>query len=195
MLGARVGVGDDAGPRLEVRHAAVEDDRADGDAGVEDAAGEAVPDRAGVRSSAATLQLCDQLHRPHLRCPGDGARREAGTQQVERPDPFAELSRAFPPSVTITRTSEEDCQARQLIVSIDGVRVAELLWGDSVRCDLQPGPHRLRVHNTLVWKNVDFTLAAGEQAFFEVINRATTSTYLVVALLGVGPLYVRVRRM
>jgi hypothetical protein len=110
-------------------------------------------------------------------------------------DPFAELSRAFPPSVTITRTSEEDCQARQLIVSIDGLRVAELLWGDSVRCDLQPGPHRLRVHNTLVWKNVDFTLAAGEQAFFEVINRATTSTYLVVALLGVGPLYVRVRRM
>jgi hypothetical protein len=110
-------------------------------------------------------------------------------------DPLLALSRAFPPSVTITRTSEEDCQARQLVVSLDGREVATLLWGDSVRCDLQPGPHRLRVHNTLVWKTLEFTLAPGEQAFFEVINRASTSTYLIVALLGVGPLYVRVRRM
>jgi hypothetical protein len=110
-------------------------------------------------------------------------------------DPFAALARAFPPSVTITRTSEEDCQTRQLVVSIDGKSVATLLWGDTVRCDLPPGPHRLRVHNTLVWKTIDFVLAPGEQAFFEAVNRAGSSTYLVVALLGVGPLYVRLRRM
>jgi hypothetical protein len=51
------------------------------------------------------------------------------------------------------------------------------------------------VHNTLVWKTIDFVLAPGEQAFFEAVNRAGSSTYLVVALLGVGPLYVRLRRM
>jgi hypothetical protein len=110
-------------------------------------------------------------------------------------DPFFALSQAFPSSVTITRTSEEDCQTRQLVVSIDGAVVATLLWGDSFRCDLEPGPHRLRVHNTLVWKTIDFTLAPGEQAFFEAVNHAGSSTYLVVALLGVGPLYVRLRRM
>ena len=115
---------------------------------------------------------------------------------VERiDDPFVELAQAFPPSVTVTRTSEEDCQARQLVIAIDRRRVATLLWGDSVRCDLEPGLHTLRVHNTLVWKTVQFTLGPGEQAFFEVVNRASTSTYLIVALLGVGPLYVRVRRM
>jgi hypothetical protein len=124
-----------------------------------------------------------------------------GTPEFDEPlagqgdDPFAALSAAFPASVTITRTSEEDCQTRQLIVSIDGSRVATLLYGDSVRCDLPPGRHSLRVYNTLVWKNVEFTIKPGEQVFFEAINRASTSTYLVVALLGVGPLYVRVRRM
>jgi hypothetical protein len=115
---------------------------------------------------------------------------------VERiDDPLAALSRVFPPSITITRTSDDDCQTRQLIVSIDGREIATLLWGDSVRCDLAPGPHRLRVHNTLVWKTLEFVLAPGEQAFFEVVNHAGASTYLVVALLGVGPLFVRVRRM
>lgn len=110
-------------------------------------------------------------------------------------DPFTALAAGFPPSVTITRTSEEDCQTRQLLISIDGRRVATLLWGDSVRCDLEPGPHTIRVSNTLVWKTVNFVLKPGEQAFFEVVNRAGTSTYLIVALLGVGPLYVVVRRM
>lgn len=110
-------------------------------------------------------------------------------------DPLAALSRAFPPSVTVTRTSDDDCQTRQLVVSIDGKTRATLLWGDTVRCDLPPGPHRLRVHNTLVWKTMDFVLTPGEQVFFEAVNRACNSTYLVVALLGVGPLYVRLRRM
>jgi hypothetical protein len=114
---------------------------------------------------------------------------------VRSDDPLPALAGAFPTSVTITRTSDDDCQTRQLIVSLDGARVATLLYGDSIRCDLAPGRHALRVHNTLVWKTVEFTLQPGEQAFFEAVNRASTSTYLVVALFGVGPLYVRVRRL
>jgi hypothetical protein len=110
-------------------------------------------------------------------------------------DPWSALSNTFPTSVTISRTSDDDCQTRQLIVSLDGRRVATLLYGDSIRCDLAPGRHALRVYNTLVWKTVEFTLRPGEQAFFEVVNLASTSTYLVVALFGVGPLYVAVRRM
>jgi hypothetical protein len=110
-------------------------------------------------------------------------------------DPQSALWGTFPTSVTITRTSDDDCQTRQLIVSVDGQRLAMLLYGDSVRCDLAPGRHTLRVYNTLVWKTVEFTLKPGEQAFFEAVNRASTSTYLMVALLGVGPLYVRVQRL
>jgi hypothetical protein len=105
------------------------------------------------------------------------------------------LDDLFPTSVTITRTSEEDFKSRQLVVSVDGRGVGELLWGDSVTCELQPGPHRLRVHNTLVWKTLDFRLGPGEQIFFEAINRAAGSTWFLLAAFGVAPLYLSVRRM
>ena len=110
-------------------------------------------------------------------------------------DSHLALDYLFPTSVTITRTSEEDWKSRQLVVSIDGKRMGELLWGDSLWCELEPGPHRLRVHNTLVWRTVEFVLAPGEQVFYEAINRATASTYLLLPLLGIGPLYVTLRRM
>jgi hypothetical protein len=111
------------------------------------------------------------------------------------PNSLEDLAGFFPSSVTITRTSESDFKSRQLVVFIDGQRVAELLWGDSVTHELEPGPHRVRVHNTLVWKSIDFTLAAGEQIFFEAINRTGPGTFVMLVALGVGPLYVTLRRM
>ncbi|MEP6914313.1 MAG: hypothetical protein ABJC89_01650 [Acidobacteriota bacterium] len=108
---------------------------------------------------------------------------------------LARFEEVFPSTVTITRTSEADFKSRQLIVWLDGTRVAELLWGDSITCELPPGPHRMRVSNTLVWKNVDFTLGPGEQAFFEAINRMGPGSIFLVALLGVGPLYLTINRM
>ena len=105
---------------------------------------------------------------------------------------FEEL---LPASVTITRTSEADVKTRQLIVWIDGNKVSTLLWGDSVTCELEPGRHRLRVSNTLVWKTVEFTLGPGEQVFFEAINRTGPGSIFFLIIMGVGPLYVTVKRM
>jgi len=111
---------------------------------------------------------------------------------VEHGDDVHEL---FPATVTVTRTSESDFKSRQLIVWIDGERVATLLWGDSITTELQPGRHRVRVSNTLVWKTLDFELAPGEQVFFEAINRTGRGTMLMLILLGAGPLYVTLQRM
>jgi hypothetical protein len=110
-------------------------------------------------------------------------------------DDTTRVHEQFPASVTLTRTSEEDFKSRQVVVSIDGEHAGTLLWGDSMTKDLEPGSHRLRVHNTLVWKTVDFTLAAGQQAFFEVINRPGFGTVGMMLVLGVGPLYLTIRRM
>jgi len=101
----------------------------------------------------------------------------------------------FPATVTVTRTSESDFKSRQLIVWVDGERVATLLWGDSVTTELQPGPHRVRVSNTLVWKTVAFDLQPGEQVFFEAINRVGPGTFTMLIVLGAGPLYVTLKRM
>jgi hypothetical protein len=102
---------------------------------------------------------------------------------------------SFPASVTITRTSQDDFSSRQLIVWIDGERVATLLWGDSISRDLEPGVHRVRVSNTLVWKTAEFTIEPGQQVFFEAINRTGAGTLTMMLLLGVAPLYVTLKRM
>ncbi len=110
-------------------------------------------------------------------------------------DDLQDAQDLFPATVTVTRTSESDFKSRQLIVWIDGERVATLLWGDSITAPLQPGPHRVRVSNTLVWKTVEFVLKPGEQVFFEAINRTGPGTFLMLVVCGAGPLYVTLKRM
>jgi hypothetical protein len=99
-----------------------------------------------------------------------------------------------PARVTIARTSDEDARERQVVVSIDGEKVATLLFGGTITRELPPGPHRLRAHNTLVWKTVDFDLEPGEDAAFTVVNRPGRGTFGLLSLLGARPLYVDVRR-
>ena len=60
--------------------------------------------------------------------------------------------------ITVARTSEQDVRIRQLVVSIDGKNAGTLLFGESITQDVEPGPHRLRVHNTLVWKTVELEI-------------------------------------
>jgi hypothetical protein len=96
--------------------------------------------------------------------------------------------------VTVARDGSDDVRIRQLVVSIDGDKSETLLYGESMTREVAPGPHRLRVHNTLVWKTVDFELGAGEHARFTAVNRAGFGTYSMLGLLGAGPLYVTIRR-
>lgn len=105
------------------------------------------------------------------------------------------LEETFPSTVTVTRTSQDDFKSRQLILWIDGMRLATLLWGDSFTTDLPPGRHSVRVSNTLVWKTLEFDVKPGEQIFFEAINRVGPGSYVMLVLFGAGPLYVTLKRM
>jgi hypothetical protein len=96
--------------------------------------------------------------------------------------------------VTIARTSDEDARERQVVVSIDGEKVATLMFGGTVTRELAPGPHRLRAHNTLVWKTMDFDLEPGGNASFTVVNRPGRGTFGLLSVLGARPLYVELRR-
>jgi hypothetical protein len=98
-------------------------------------------------------------------------------------------------SVTIARTHASDVGLRQLVITLDGERLGNLMFGDSMQRDVAPGPHCLRVSNTLVWKTLDFHVKPGEQVRFEAINRAGKLTYPLMVILGAGPLYVTVKRV
>jgi hypothetical protein len=96
--------------------------------------------------------------------------------------------------VTVCRTHERDIQIRQLYARIDrGPRVT-LLYGESFTLEVQPGRHRIDVHNTLFWKHVTFHVEPGEHIEFMLINRGGRFTYPLVALMGVAPLYLTVKQ-
>src|SRR5262245_53483816 len=115
---------------------------------------------------------------------------------IREQNPHVQANTETPKSATIVvaRVSPRDVQERQLIVSIDGEKVATLMFGDAVTRTVPPGPHRIRVHTTLVWKTIDGDLAPGEEARFSAINCATWGTYAMLSLLGTGPLYVQLTR-
>lgn len=102
---------------------------------------------------------------------------------------------SLPARLTVSRRSPGDIGDRQVYVSVDGERMAVLLYGETATRELAPGPHWIRVHNTLVWKTRDVELAPGEHARFRVINRAGPGTYPLTALFGTGPLYLTLERI
>ena len=97
--------------------------------------------------------------------------------------------------ITVSRNAPNDVKVRQVVVSLDGEPFATLLYGDSMTRELAPGSHRVRAHNTLVWKTVDFDVAAGEHAYFRVINRPGPGTYAMLSLLGTGPIYLALEKI
>jgi hypothetical protein len=99
-----------------------------------------------------------------------------------------------PAKLTVSRTDAGDVKQRQVIVSLDGRRLGDLMFGDTLTEEILPGPHRLRVSNTLFWRTFSFVAKPGEEIRFEAINRAGRLTYPLMVVIGVGPLYLTVRR-
>ena len=107
----------------------------------------------------------------------------------------AQLRQSWTSRLSIRRTSEEDARLHQIYVSLDGARLAVLSAGQEVSKEITPGPHRLRVHNTLFWKTIDFTVAVGEHASFVTINRKGFGTWSMFAyFIGTNLVYLTVDR-
>lgn len=96
--------------------------------------------------------------------------------------------------LTVTRNSPNDVQQRQVIVKLDGDPFAILLFGQTVTREIPPGSHRLRFDNTWVKKAVEFKVVEGEDAAFQVTNRAGRFTWWMVGILGAGPMYLTIER-
>jgi len=97
--------------------------------------------------------------------------------------------------LTVSRTSSDDVQQRQVIVKLDYESFATLLFGQTVSREMSPGTHRLRFDNTWVKKTIEFKTADGEQVHYKVINRAGRFTWWMVGILGAGPMYLTIERV
>ena len=101
---------------------------------------------------------------------------------------------AEPARITICRQSPEDAGYREIFVSLDGEQVVMLEFGESYTCEVKPGPHKLRAHNTLFWKTLHSVLRPGEHAKFIAINRTGTISFGLLFMLGAFPLYLTFER-
>ncbi len=106
----------------------------------------------------------------------------------------ARFSDEFRTAVTICRTHRLDIGIRHVVVRLDDGAKTTLLFGESFTLDVKPGSHRLRVHNTLFWKNIDFVVETGEHLEFMVINRGGAWTFGLLAWLGAAPLFLTVQQ-
>ena len=123
-----------------------------------------------------------------------------GTVAPARDDAISELLNPPEPResdthtrLTIHRTSEQDVKQRQVIFSLDGKRIAELLYGQTFTCFFAPGTHKRGANNTLVWKTVDFLAPSGTHVHFTCINYAPRGLIYMLALFGVSPLFVALK--
>ena len=106
-----------------------------------------------------------------------------------------ELRASWTARVTVRRQASNDMGVREIAVYLDGARVAWLRYGEEVTVDVPPGPHTLKVDNTLFKKKLDFTVAVGEHASFMTANYAGKATYsLLMFLMGGNLIYLRLER-
>lgn len=94
--------------------------------------------------------------------------------------------------VTVTRNCEDDVQTRQIIVSFDGERKAELMFGDTVTMFASPGRHTLRVDNTWNHKDLVLDVTAGNDLRFVTKSTAGQFSRFLLVAFGAGPIYVSI---
>ena len=95
-------------------------------------------------------------------------------------------------SIVIRRTAEDDVQQRQIIVKVDGKRVAQLTYGQTVTIPLTTGHHKLTVDNTWNRKSIELNLASGERREFLTRSRSGKFSWFLIGLIGAAPLYVSI---
>ena len=96
--------------------------------------------------------------------------------------------------LTVTRTSPEDVQQRQIILKLDGQKIATLMYGQSKTLEIGPGAHTLVFDNTWKKRKVEFEANAGEHVRFKVINLLGTFGWILATSLGAAPMRLEVVR-
>ena len=88
--------------------------------------------------------------------------------------------------LTVHRTAAWDEQSRQILCSVDGAYVGQLLFGQTMTREIPAGSHTLKANNTLVWKTVPFEAAAGQHVQFTVWNEQMGGFFARLLFIFVG---------
>lgn len=96
--------------------------------------------------------------------------------------------------LTIVRNAPHDFRDRQVYLWVDGESWGKLRYDVPVTAEIPPGPHTIRVHNTLFGDTLSFTAAPGEHIRIRCTNGMPRAGWLMLVLLHVTYLSVRLER-
>jgi hypothetical protein len=93
----------------------------------------------------------------------------------------------------VTHKQQDSYLARGIKLTLDGAYLTTLKNGEDVVVEVEPGPHRLLIDNTLHTKTVEFDVKAGEQARYRIWNKRGFGSWMV-DIFGSGPMYLAIER-
>lgn len=93
-------------------------------------------------------------------------------------------------TLTVTRNSPHDFSDRQIYVWIDDEECGKIRYGHSIVREVEPGPHRVRVFNTLLSRTFSFEARPGESVRLRCGTGMPTVGWLMMFFLHVT--YLRV---
>jgi hypothetical protein len=100
----------------------------------------------------------------------------------------------MPATLTVNRNSSEDAQQREIIITLDGERIAELTFGQTISREVSAGSHTLLVDNTWNKQNATFAVRENETITFLVQNTSSRFSQFLLMIFGAGPLRVSLTR-
>lgn len=105
-----------------------------------------------------------------------------------------DVTPSAPARLIVRRTSPRDAQQRQIFVSLDGERLGDLVYGETISREIAPGKHTLKANNTMIWKTVEFEATEGEEIRFNAVNYSGRGFWTLMLFAGVAPLYLEIAR-
>jgi len=100
----------------------------------------------------------------------------------------------MPATLTVNRNAPEDAQQREIQIYLDGDRIGELLYGQTMSKEIAPGPHTLLVDNTWNKQTSEFTAAENEEILFIAQNTSGRFSQFLLMIFGAGPVRVSLAR-
>jgi hypothetical protein len=93
--------------------------------------------------------------------------------------------------LTVARRDVDDFQDRQILLFVDDEPWGKVRYGAEVTRDIAPGPHRVRVFNTLFSKTILLDVKPGEHVRLKTGNGFPKAGWLLMMVLHVTYLLVR----
>lgn len=100
----------------------------------------------------------------------------------------------MPATLTVNRNSPDDAQQREIIITLDGENIAELMFGQSISRDISVGSHTLLADNTWNKQSATFAIAENESIVFLAKNSSSRFAEFLLMIFGAGPLRVSLQR-